>query len=168
MPAPAVPPTYPAQPQGYAQPQAYGQQPQGYAPQPQPQYAAPQPGPFGRFVRAVWSFIVTLAAVLLFAASWALAIQGLVEDRPRRLIAGVVATVLFTPFAVHRLTGSRGRLSFAVIGSFIATVVGWRVVTPDGSDPAIGLAAVFGLQVLASFLMSWLTRPRERRPPPIS
>ncbi|HSU15072.1 serine/threonine-protein kinase [Longimicrobium sp.] len=128
-----------------------------------PEYATqPRPGPVRRFLRALSELVLTTAAVGLFVASWALAIQGVVEDRHRRLIAGAVATVLFTPLAVHRLTGSRGRLPFLVAGSVFATGLAWWLVG-RGGDPAIKLAAIFGLQVLASFFMSWLTR---RKPAP--
>jgi hypothetical protein len=133
--------------------------PQGYP-------APPRPGPFRRFLRAAWEFTLTTVAVGLFVASWALAIQGVAMDSRKRLLAGVAATVLFTPLAVHRLTGRRGRYSFGVIGSIAATAVAWRVVGRGGGDPAIALAAVFGLQVLACFLMSWLTKRRRPEPQP--
>ena len=126
----------------------------------------PRPGPFGRFVRALWELTLTLAAIGLFVGSWALAIDGVAEGRPRRIYAGLAATVLFTPFAVHRLTSRRGRLGFGVFGSLLATLVAWRVAGRGTGDVAIALAAVFGLQVLACFLMSWLTRRREPDPPP--
>lgn len=128
--------------------------------------AQPRPGPFSRFMHALWEFALTMTSLGLFVASWALAIQGVAEDRPRRLMAGVAATVLFTPFAVHRLTSRRGRLGFSIFGSMVATLVGWRVAGRGTGDPAIMLAAIFGLQVLACFLMSWLTRRREPDPPP--
>jgi hypothetical protein len=145
------------QPGGVAQrPQAYGQPPAA-ALSPQPQR-----GPFGRFLRAAWEFAVTAASVALFVGAWAGTIWCLAEDRPHRMLAGVVATVLFTPFAVHRLTGGRGRYGFGVAGAAAATAVAWRVVMRGGGDPAIALAAVFGGQVCACFVMSWLTRRKER------
>ncbi|HEX8243793.1 MAG TPA: serine/threonine-protein kinase [Longimicrobium sp.] len=161
VPAQAVyPPYYP--PAAAQQPApahfAHGM-PQGYP-------APPRPGPFRRFLRAAWEFTLTTVAVGLFVASWALAIQGVAMDSRKRLLAGVAATVLFTPLAVHRLTGRRGRYSFGVIGSIAATAVAWRVVGRGGGDPAIALAAVFGLQVLACFLMSWLTKRRRPEPQP--
>jgi serine/threonine protein kinase len=148
-------------------PRPVAQQPQ-YAPQPMPgaqpenRTLPPRPGPVKRFFRAAWELVLTVASVGLFVASWALAIQGVVEDRHRRLVAGAVATVLFTPLAVHRLTGSRGRLGFEIGGSVAATLVAWRLISRY-HDPAIGLAAIFGMQVLACFFMSWLTR---RKPDP--
>ncbi|MFL5384905.1 MAG: serine/threonine-protein kinase [Longimicrobiaceae bacterium] len=161
QPRPAAPPPPPAYgPPGAPAYAVSGQAPApGYAPQ-------PRPGPFARFMRALWELTVTTTAIALFVASWALAVYAVAEGRPRRLMAGMAATVLFTPFAVHRLTSRRGRLGFAVFGSLVATLVGWRVVGRGTGDPAIALAAVFGLQVLACFLMSWLTRRREPDPPP--
>jgi serine/threonine protein kinase len=170
---------YPPTPRPAAPAQGYAQQPAPWQQQPYPQQphaaaaaqpivAAPaRPGPVRRFLRAAWEFALTTGAVALFVAAWALSIQGLVEDRHRRFVAGAAAAVLFTPLAVHRLTGSRGRLSFSVVGSVVATLVAWRVVRRYG-DPALVLAAVFGLQVLASLFMSWLTRRREPEPQPYS
>ena len=159
----APPPSLP--PPAYGAPGAPGYAPNGQAPA--PGFAPPpRPGPFARFMRALWELTVTTTAIALFVASWALAISAVAEGRPRRLMAGVAATVLFTPFAVHRLTSRRGRFGFAVFGSLLATVVAWRVVGRGTGDTAIALAAVFGLQVLACFLMSWLTRRREPDPPP--
>ncbi len=134
-------------------------QPYGYAP---PMQAQPRPSLVQRFLRAAWEFTLTTVAVGLFVASWALAIQGVVVDSRKRLLVGAAATILFTPLAVHRLSGRRGRYGFGVAGALVATLVAWRVVGRGGGDPAIALAAVFGLQVLACFLMSWLTRRRER------
>ena len=131
------------------------------APQPAAMAAPPRRGPVRRFMRSLWEFTLTSIAVGLFVASWALAIQGVVEDRQRRLLAGAAMTVFFTPLAVHRLTGSRGNLTFGLVGSIGATLLGWRIAGRGDGDPAIALAAVFGMQVLASFLMSWLTRRRE-------
>ncbi|MBV9108531.1 MAG: protein kinase [Gemmatimonadetes bacterium] len=130
-------------------------------PQPAAMPVPPRRGPVGRFMRAAWEFTLTSIAVGLFVASWALAIQGVVEDRHRRLLAGAAMTVFFTPLAVHRLTGSRGNLTFGLVGSIGATLLGWRITGRGDGDPAIALAAVFGMQVLACFLMSWLTRRRE-------
>ena len=162
-PAPAPAPVYAPPPVAAPAPQWHGApHPQAHAQAPAHAYPAqPRPGPFSRFMRALWEFALTMTALGLFVASWGLAVQGVAEDRPRRLMAGVAATVLFTPFAVHRLTSRRGRLGFSIFGSMVATLVGWRVAGRGTGDPAIMLAAIFGLQVLACFLMSWLTRRRE-------
>jgi hypothetical protein len=66
--------------------------------------------------------------------------------------------------AIHRLTGRRGRYSLALFGSIVATVAAvYYVGRGDDPDPAIILAAMFGLQVIASFVM---TRFARRRPEP--
>ncbi len=113
------------------------------------------------FFRALWDFTVTAVALTLFVGAWAVAIYGVAEDRERLLYAGGLATLLMTPLAVHRLTGRRGRYGFGVAGSVLATLCAVRVVGVE-ADPAIGLAATFGLQILACFLMSWLTKRKPR------
>jgi tRNA A-37 threonylcarbamoyl transferase component Bud32 len=169
--APSAPPRAPAAPPVLAAPAqaapwngaAYA--PDGRTPVPAVQAVPRRAGPFRRFMHALWELTVTVTAIALFVGAWALAIYGVAEGRPRRMLAGVAATVLFTPFAMHRLSARRGRYGFAVFGSLAATLVAWRVVGRGTGDPAIGLAAVFGLQVLACFVMSWLTRRRQPDPP---
>jgi hypothetical protein len=126
--------------------------------------AIPRAKPSGTirsFFRALWDFTVTAVALTLFVGAWAVAIYGVAEGRDPLLYAGGAATLLMTPLAVHRLTGRRGRYGFGVAGSILATLCAVRVVGLE-TDPAIGLAAVFGLQILACFLMSWLTRRKPR------
>jgi serine/threonine protein kinase len=153
---PAPPPPAPARP---AAPVAARP-----APAPAAQLESPAPprsGSVGRFFRALWDFSVTTVVVGLFVGSWALAASGAVEDDRARLFGGALATVLFTPWAVHRLTGRRGRAWLGVVGSAAATGFSVRSVGLE-SDPAILLAATFGLQVLTCFALAWLTRRRER------
>ncbi|HEX8360537.1 MAG TPA: serine/threonine-protein kinase [Longimicrobium sp.] len=138
-------------------------------PAPQPAALAPdapvaerrQPGAMGRFFRALWDFSVTTVVVGLFVGSWALAASGVVDENRARLLGGAVATVIFTPWAVHRLTGRRGRAGLGVLGSAAATGAAVRWVGLD-ADPAILLAATFGLQVVTCFFLSWLTRRKPR------
>ncbi|HEU4453836.1 MAG TPA: protein kinase [Longimicrobium sp.] len=149
-----------------APPIAYAQQAPAlpFIPQGQGAPPIPQPKRSGRtrgFFRALWDLTVTAVSLTLFVGAWAVAIYGVAEDRDRLLYAGGLATLLMTPLAVHRLTGRRGRYSFGVVGSVLATLCAVRVVGLE-SDPAIGLAAVFGLQILACFLMSWLTKRKPR------
>ncbi len=122
-----------------------------------------QSGMMGRFFRALWDFSVTSIVVGLFVGSWALAASGAVDDDRARLLGGAVATILFTPWAVHRLTGRRGRVGLGILGSAAATGAAVRYVGLD-SDPAILLAATFGLQVVTCFVLSWLTRRKVREP----
>lgn len=120
-----------------------------------------RPGTARRFFRALWDFIVTTIVMALFVGSWALAGSGVMEGESDRILAGAAASVLFTPLAIHRLTGRRGRYGFTLFGSIAATAAAVYYVGRD-SDPAILLAAIFGLQVVASFVMSRLTRRRAQ------
>ena len=150
-----VPQRYPAAPPAAA--------PAAHAPQQAAPYPAQprRPGPVRRFFRALWDFTVTTMALALFVGAWATAIMGVANGDERRVYLGAAASVLLTPLAVHRLTGRRGRYGFGVAGSVLATVGAVYAVGMD-ADPAIGLAAIFGLQILACFAMSWLTRRRAR------
>jgi hypothetical protein len=114
-----------------------------------------------RFLRALWDFSVTTIVVGLFVGSWALAASGVVDENRAQFLGGAVATVLFTPWAVHRLTGRRGRAGLGVLGSAAATGATVRYVGLE-ADPAILLAATFGLQVVTCFVLSWLTRRSVR------
>jgi hypothetical protein len=107
----------------------------------------------------VWNFTVTTAAMALFVGAWVLAGNGVVQGRMDQIYAGVAASVLFTPLAIHRLTSRRGRYGFTLFGSIVATATAVYYVGRD-TDPAILLAAIFGLQVVTSFVMARLTRRR--------
>ncbi|HEX6910906.1 MAG TPA: serine/threonine-protein kinase [Longimicrobium sp.] len=123
-----------------------------------------RPGAARRFFRALWDFVVTLLVMALFVGAWGLAANGVLEGERDRVYVGAAATVLFTPMAIHRLTGRRGRYSLALFGSIVATVAAYYYVGQgEDPDPAIILAAMFGLQVVASFIM---TRFARRRPEP--
>ena len=100
----------------------------------------------------------------LFVGSWVLAGNGVVQGRMDHIYAGAAASVLFTPMAVHRLTGRRGRYGFTLFGSIVATATAVYYVGRD-TDPAIVLAAIFGMQVVTSFVMARLTRRRVVTPP---
>jgi hypothetical protein len=135
---------------------------------PQPAYAAapaqPRTGTTGRFFRALWDFVVTMVVMALFVGSWALAGSGVLEGERDRVYAGAAGTVLFTPMAIHRLTGRRGRYSLALFGSIVATATAvYYLERGTDRDHAITLLAMFGLQVIASFVM---TRFGRRRPEP--
>ena len=116
-------------------------------------------GPVRRVLGGVWSFIVTTGVMALFVGAWALAVNGVFQARMDQVYAGAAASILLTPLAVHRLTGGRGRYRFGVFGSIVATAAAVYYVGRD-SDPAIVLTAVFGLQVVTSFVLARLTRRR--------
>jgi hypothetical protein len=124
----------------------------------------PQPSLARRFFRGLWNFAVTTAVMALFVGAWALAANGVMQGNREQVYAGATASVLFTPLAVHRLTGRRGRYGFVLFGSIIATATAVYYVGRD-TDPAIILTAMFGMQVVTSFLMSRLTRRRLVAPP---
>jgi hypothetical protein len=125
---------------------------------------AQRPGGFRRFLRGLWDLTVTTAVMALFVGAWALAGNGVLQGRTDQIYAGAAASVLFTPLAVHRLTGRRGRYGFVLFGSIIATATAVYYVGRD-TDPAILLAAMFGMQVVTSFVMARLTRRRVLTPP---
>jgi hypothetical protein len=54
-------------------------------------------------------------------------------------------------------------VGLGILGSAAATGAAVRYVGLD-SDPAILLAATFGLQVVTCFVLSWLTRRKVREP----
>ena len=139
--------------------------PAQHAPAAVPQAVQPtvprRPGGARRFFRALWDFVVTLVVMALFVGAWALAANGVLEGERDRVYVGAAATVLFTPMAIHRLTGRRGRYSLALFGSIVATCAAYYYVGQgDDPDPAIILAAMFGLQVVASFVMTRIFRRR--------
>jgi hypothetical protein len=124
----------------------------------------PQPGLARRFFRGLWNFTVTTAIMALFVGAWALAANGVMQGRREQVYAGATASVLFTPLAVHRLTGRRGRYGYVLFGSIVATATAVYYVGRD-TDPAIILTAMFGMQVVTSFVMARLTRRRLVVPP---
>jgi hypothetical protein len=126
---------------------------------PPPPAAAP-PGRVGRFLRAAWEVTVTVAAMALFVGAWAMAVTGVLDGDSMRVYGGAAASVVFTPLAIHRLTGARGRYGAGLLGAGIATGAAVHYVGTAG-DPAILLAAAFGLQVMVCFLLSVVTRRRE-------
>jgi eukaryotic-like serine/threonine-protein kinase len=142
---------------------AFAPPPPVHVERPQPAPAASdapaRPGAVGRFFRAAWELTLTALAMALFVGAWALALSGVLEGDPTRTYGGAAASIAFTPWAVHRLTG-RGRYGPGLLGAGIATGAAVYYVGTDG-DPAILLAAIFGVQVLVCFLLSLLT-PRQR------
>jgi hypothetical protein len=125
-----------------------------------------QPSLARRFFRGLWNFTVTTAVMALFVGAWALAANGVLQRNREQVYAGATASVLFTPLAVHRLTGRRGRYAFVLFGSIVATATAVYYVGRD-TDPAIILTAMFGMQVVTSFVMARLTRRRLVAPPSI-
>jgi serine/threonine protein kinase len=115
----------------------------------------------GRVMRGLWEFTVSTVVMGLFVGSWAVAAKGVMDHLHGAIYAGVAGAVFFTPLAVHRLTGSRGRYFMVLVASALATGGALRVL-PPGTDIAIRLAGIFGGQVVASFLVARLTRRKVR------
>jgi hypothetical protein len=129
---------------------------------PQAPAAPPQKrSAIGRVMRGVWEFTVSTVVMGLFVGSWAVAAKGVMDHLHWAIYAGVAGAVFFTPLAVHRLTGSRGRYFMVLVASGLATGGALRVL-PPGTDIAIRLAGIFGGQVVASFLVARLTRRKVR------
>jgi len=135
-------------------------QPVPRAPEPA---AVERPGLARRFFAWLWDFTLTLVVMALFVGAWVLAASGVVDDDVRRVYAGAAASILFTPMAIHRLTGRRGRYGVGLLGSGAATGAAVYYLGTE-TDPALLLAAVFGLQVITSFLLARLTRRRPSVP----
>ncbi len=109
--------------------------------------------------RATWNFAITIGSLALFAGSWIVAITGASDANAERLYAGAIASVLLTPFAIHRITGRRGSFRFALFSSIAAS--GLAVYLAQGQREVVMLAAVLSGQILASLAAIRLTR----RPP---
>jgi serine/threonine protein kinase len=121
----------------------------------------PREGWLRRAGRATWNFTVTLVSLGLFAGAWTLAAAGAQGRDLQQLYGGGAATVLFTPFALHRITGRRGSLRFAVLCSIGASIL--AVYLTRGHRHTVMLAAMLSGQLVASFIGLRLTR----RPAPL-
>jgi serine/threonine protein kinase len=121
----------------------------------------PREGWLRRAGRATWNFAITVVSFGLFAGSWTLTAAGAQARDLQQLYGGAAATVLFTPLALHRITGRRGSLRFAVLCSIGAS--GLAVYLTRGHRLTVVLAAMLCGQLVASFVALRLTR----RPAPI-
>jgi serine/threonine protein kinase len=162
-PLPAPAPTRRPQPApempawGVAPPQAPSQNRTGI-PQPQPE----QPGALRRLGRALADFTITLAIMAGFVGCWVLAAEGVVHHDSLHIRLGAAASILFSPLAIHRLTGRTGRPRLLVVGAIIATFVALKLL--DGADTAVRLGGIFGMQVVMSFLLTTIF-PRKKAKP---
>lgn len=112
--------------------------------------------------RATLSFTLTLSSIALFAGAWIVALMGTQDGDMQRVYAGAVASVLFTPLAIHRITGSRGSYRFTLFSALSAS--GLALYLTRGHRTIAILAAVLAAQLLASLIASRLTR--RATPPP--
>jgi hypothetical protein len=129
--------------------------------------AAPPAGPgaLARALLAVWDFTLTLLVMALFVGAWGVAGQGVMDAEPLLLYGGIALSVLFTPAAVHRLTGRRGRYGVGVLGAAAATGAAAYYVG-SGDDPLFLVTAAFGLQVVTCLALARLTH-RAPAPDPL-
>src|SRR5690606_32565077 len=126
----------------------------------QPAIAAP-PGRLRLAMMAVWNFLLTTGAFVLFAAVWFLAVTALREHELDQFYLACAATVAVTPVAMHRIMGSRGSLRFSVLGSIVASLATVYLLTDNpAADAETSLAALFMAQLVAVVLAEILTRRR--------
>ncbi len=135
--------------------------PARFSPPAPPPAPRPREGWLRRAGRATWNFAITVVSLGLFAGSWTLTAAGAQAHDLQKLYGGGAATVLFTPLALHRITGRRGSLRFAVLCSIGAS--GLAVYLTRDHRLTVVLAALLGGQLVASFVALRLTR----RPAPI-
>jgi serine/threonine protein kinase len=113
-------------------------------------------------VLAAWNFFITSASFVLFAAAWFLAVTGQQKDDLQLLFLATASTVALTPFALHRLMGSRGSLRFALFASILASLATVYFVSDEGrADVETVLAALFMGQLIAVVFAEILTRRRS-------
>jgi hypothetical protein len=89
------------------------------------------------------------------------AVASLQDHNLQQLYASTAATVLLSPFALHRLMGSRGSLRFAVFASILASFATIYLLV-ESRDEAVEmvLASLFMAQLVAVVLAEILTRRR--------
>jgi serine/threonine protein kinase len=141
---------------------APAQQTQNRPPMPQPEPPRP-PGMMRRLGSALADLAITLGILGGFVGAWSLAVMGVLNHDVLRMKAGAGASVLFTPLAIQRLTGRSGRPVLLVVGSIAATVLALRYLGPD-TDRMVRLGGIFGMQVVASFVLSTVFPRRKPRP----
>ena len=126
-----------------------------------PAPVSPRPSWVRSAAVAVWEFIVTTTAFVLFAGVWFVAVASLQDHNLQQLYASTAATVLLSPFALHRLMGSRGSLRFAVFASILASFATVYLLV-ESRDEAVEmvLASLFMAQLVAVVLAEILTRRR--------
>lgn len=108
---------------------------------------------------AIWNFLVTTTAFSLFAGAWFVAVTALSENDLDLLYLCTASTVVLTPFALHRLMGSRGSLRFALFASILASLATVYLLSDQGrGDIEMVLAALFMAQLVAVILAEILTR----------
>ncbi|HEX6927124.1 MAG TPA: serine/threonine-protein kinase [Longimicrobiaceae bacterium] len=107
----------------------------------------------------LWNFLVTTVSFVLFGAIWLVAVEALNENDFEKLYLATASTVALTPFALHRLMGSRGSFRFALFASILASLATVYLLNDRGNgDIELVLAALFMAQLVAVILAEILTR----------
>lgn len=121
-------------------------------------------GWIARSARAVVDFVLTGGALALFTAAWFGVVSGLQSGDLELVYGGALASVLFTPLALHRVLRRRGSFRLALFGSIIGSVASVYLLAGDGEIGAV-LATMFMAQVLLSGGAELLSR--RSLPPPV-
>ena len=130
---------------------------------PQQQRPARRSGRLREFMAATWSFLLTTASFVLFATVWFFAVTALRENDFQTVYLAAASSVVVTPFALHRLMGSRGSLRFALFASIVASLVTvYLVAGEERAGMETVLATLFMAQLLAVVLAEILTPRRGR------
>ena len=114
---------------------------------------------------AIWSFLLTTTSFVLFASVWFFAVTALRENDFQTVYLAAASSVVVTPFALHRLMGSRGSLRFALFASIVASLATvYLVAGEERAGMETVLATLFMAQLLVVVLAEILTprRPREQ------
>jgi hypothetical protein len=114
-------------------------------------------------VRRTWDLGITGVALALGAGMWWLTISGIMQAEPWTAYGGALGSVVFTPLAVVRASGSRWRYPLALIASIAASVGAVALLGLDG-DPKHLLGAVLGSQLLVSVAVAGVWRRRPQAP----
>lgn len=146
-------------------PQVNGNAPATSPPR-EPEKPRRRPGRLRELLSAAWSFLLTTASFVLFAAVWFIAVTSLRENDFQAVYLAAASSVVVTPFALHRLMGSRGSLRFALFASIIASLATIYLVAGErraGMETV--LATLFMAQLLAVVLAEIVTPRRTRERP---
>lgn len=123
-----------------------------------------RPGRVHELLAAVWSFLVTTVAFVLFASVWFVAVSALRENDFDMLYLASAATVAITPFALHRLMGSRGSFRFALFASILASLATVYLVADGGEASLESVLATLFMAQLLSVVLAEIVTPRRRSP----
>lgn len=108
-----------------------------------------------RTAAAVWSFILTATAFVIFGASWIAAFTGVQSGDLELVYMGTLGSIFATPVVLHRLMGANGSWGLGIFASLAATL--GCVYALGGSEMELVLGTVFAAQLFVCVLVEWLT-----------